>query len=56
VHELEPLLGSKARLAREGEALLLRHDTGFAELLDVVQAQHAPHHLLGAELPQSLEI
>jgi hypothetical protein len=56
VHELEPLLGSEARPERKGEVLLLGHDVGVAELLDVVHTRHALHHLLDAELPQTLKV
>jgi hypothetical protein len=56
VYELEPLLGSEARLAREGKALLLCQDAGVTELLDVVHVRHTSHHPLGTELPQSLRV
>lgn len=55
MHELELLLGSEARLARERVLLLLDHDAGVAELLHMVDARHALHHLLGAELLQGFE-
>jgi hypothetical protein len=48
VHELEPLLGSKARL-------LCQH-TDVAELFYVVKAQQASYHPLGTEPLQGLEV
>ncbi|RLN13108.1 hypothetical protein C2845_PM09G13320 [Panicum miliaceum] len=49
MHELEPLLGSEARLLGKGEPPLLRHHADVAELLHVVEAWQASHHLLGTE-------
>jgi hypothetical protein len=56
VHELEPLLGSEARLVGKGEPPLLRYHADVAELLHVVKAQQASHHLLGTEPLQGLEV
>jgi hypothetical protein len=56
VHKLQPLLGAEAHLVRQGEALLLRQHARVAELLQVVDVWHAPHHLLGTELPQGLKV
>jgi hypothetical protein len=56
VYELQLLLSAKARLAGEREPLQLGEDAGVAELLHVVDARHAPHHLLAAELPQGLKV
>jgi hypothetical protein len=56
VHELEPLLSSEARLLGKGEPPLLRYHTDVAELLHMVKAQQASHHLLGTEPPQGLEV
>jgi hypothetical protein len=50
MHELEPLLGSK------GESPLLRQHADVAELLHVVEAWQASHHLLGTKLLQGLEV
>ena len=50
MHELQLLLGAEARLAGEGEPPLLGEDAGVAELLHVLDSQHALHHLLIAEL------
>jgi hypothetical protein len=49
MHELEPLLGSEARLLGKGEPPLLRQHTDVAELLYVVKAQQALYHPLGTE-------
>jgi hypothetical protein len=35
---------------------MFRQDVGAVEMLDVVHTRHAPHHLLGVELLQSLEL
>jgi hypothetical protein len=56
VHELEPLLGSEARLLGKGESPLLRQHVDVAELLHVVKAQHASYHPLGTEPLQGLEV
>jgi hypothetical protein len=56
VHELEPLLGSEARLLGKGEPPLLRQYTDVAELLHVVKARQASYHPLGTELLQGLEV
>jgi hypothetical protein len=56
MHELEPLLGSEARLLGNGEPPLLRQHTDVAELLHVVEAWQASHHLLGTEPLQGLEV
>jgi hypothetical protein len=55
VHELEPLLGSEARLLGKGEPPLLRQHTDVAELLHVVKARQASYHPLGTEPLQGLE-
>jgi hypothetical protein len=49
VHELEPLLGSEARLPRKGESSLLHRHADVAELLHMVKAQQASYHSLGTE-------
>jgi hypothetical protein len=46
VHELEPLLGSEARLLGKGEPHLLRQHVDIVELLHVVKAQQASYHPL----------
>jgi hypothetical protein len=51
VHELEPLLGSEARLLRKVEPPLLRQHADVAELLHVVKARQASYHPL-----QGLEV
>jgi hypothetical protein len=56
VHELEPLLGSEARLLGKGESPLLRQYVDIAELLHVVKAQQASYHPLTTELLQGLEV
>jgi hypothetical protein len=56
VHELEPLLGSEARLLGKWEPPLLRQHTDIAELLHVVKAQQASYHPLGTEPLQGLEV
>jgi hypothetical protein len=56
VHELEPLLGSKARLLEKGEPPLLRQHADVAELLHVVKARQASYHPLGTEPLQGLEV
>jgi len=56
VYELEPLPGSEARLLGEGVSPLLRQYADVAELLHVVEAREASHHLLGAEPLQGLKV
>jgi hypothetical protein len=56
MHELEPLLGSEARLLGKGESPLLRQHADVAELLHVVETWQASHHLLGTEPLQGLEV
>ena len=56
VYELEPLPGSEARLLGEGVPPLLRQHANVAELLHVVEAQEASHHLLGTEPLQDLKV
>jgi hypothetical protein len=56
VHELEPLLGSEARLLGKGELPLLRQHTDVAELLHVVKARQTSYHPLGTEPLQGLKV
>jgi hypothetical protein len=56
VHELEPLLGSEARLLGKGDPPLLRQHTGVAELLHVVKVRQASYHPLGTEPLQGLKV
>src|SRR6185369_12117025 len=56
VYELEPLPGSEARLLGEGVLPLLRQHADVAELLHMVKAWEASHHLLGAEPLQGLKV
>jgi hypothetical protein len=56
VHELEPLLGSEARLLGKGESPLLCQHTDVAELLHVVKTQQASYHPLGTEPLQGLKM
>jgi hypothetical protein len=56
MHELEPLLGSKARLLGKGESSLLCQHADIAELLHMVKARLTSYHLLGAKLLQGLEV
>jgi hypothetical protein len=56
VHELEPLLGSEARLLGKWESSLLHQHTDVAELLHVVKARQASYHPLGTEPLQGLEL
>jgi hypothetical protein len=56
MHELEPLLGSKARLLGKGEPSLLRQHAGIAELLHVVKARQASYHPLSTEPLHGLEV
>jgi hypothetical protein len=56
MHELEPLLGSEARLLGKGEMSLLCQHADIAELLHMVKARQASYHLLGTEPLQGLEV
>jgi hypothetical protein len=56
VHELEPLLGLKARLLGKGEPPLHHQHADVTELLHVVKARHASYHPLGTEPLQGLEV
>ena len=67
VHELELILGSKARqlveresplLHQQGEreSPLLHQHADVTELLHMVEAWQAPHHLLGTKPLQGLEV
>jgi hypothetical protein len=56
VHELEPLLGSEARLLWKGESPLLRQHTDVIELLHVIKARQASYHPLGTKPLQGLEV
>jgi hypothetical protein len=56
MHELEPLLGSEARLLGKGEPSLLCQHADIAELLHMVKARQASYHLLGTEPLQDLEV
>jgi hypothetical protein len=56
VHELEPLLGSEARLLVKGEPPLLHQHIDIVELLHVVKARQASYHPLGTEPLQGLEV
>jgi hypothetical protein len=56
MHELEPLLGSEARLLGKGELSLLCQHADIVELLHMVKARHASYDLLGTELLQGLEV
>jgi hypothetical protein len=56
VHELEPLLGSEARLLWKGEPPLLHQHTDVAELLHVVKARQTSYYPLGIEPLQGLEV
>jgi hypothetical protein len=56
VHELEPLLGSEARLLGKGEPPLLRQHADVVELLHVVKARQTSCHPLGTEPLQGLEV
>jgi hypothetical protein len=56
VHELEPLLGSEARLLGKGEPPLLHQYADVTELLYVVKAQQALYHPIDTEPLQSLEV
>jgi hypothetical protein len=56
MHELEPLLGSEARLLGKGEPPLLHQHTDVAELLHVVKARQTSYHPLDTEPLQGLEV
>jgi len=56
VYVLEPLPSSEAHLLGEGVPPLLRQHVDIAELLHVVEAREASHHLLSAELLQGLKV
>jgi hypothetical protein len=56
VHELEPLLGSEARLLGKGELPLLCQHADDAELFHVVKDRHASYHPLSTEPLQGLEV
>jgi hypothetical protein len=56
MHELEPLLGSEARLLGKGESSLLCQHADITELLHVVKTRQASYHLLGTEPLQGLEV
>jgi hypothetical protein len=56
MHELEPLLGSEARLLWKGEPPLLHQHTNIAELLHVVKARQTSYHPLDTEPLQGLEV
>jgi hypothetical protein len=56
VHELEPLLGSEARLLGQEELPLLHQHADVAELLHVVKARQASYHPIGTEPLQGLEV
>jgi hypothetical protein len=56
VYELEPLIGSIARLLGKGEPPLLRQHADVAKLLHVVKARQTSYHPLGTEQFQGLEV
>jgi hypothetical protein len=56
VHELEPFLGSEARLMGKGEPPLLHQHADVAELLHVVKTRQSSYHPLGTEPLQGLEV
>jgi hypothetical protein len=56
MHELEPFLGSEARLLGKGEPSLLYQHADIAELLHMVKARQTSYHLLGTEPLQGLEV
>jgi hypothetical protein len=56
MHELEPLIGSKARLLGKGEPSLLCQHADIAELLHMVKARQVSYHLLGTEPLQGLGV
>jgi hypothetical protein len=54
--KLQLLIGVEAHLMWEGDAPLLHQHARVVELLHVVDVRHAPHHLLGTELPKGLKV
>jgi hypothetical protein len=56
MQELEPLLGSEARLLGKGESSLLRQHTDVTKLLHVDKARQASYHPFDTEPYQSLEV
>jgi len=56
MHELEPFLGSETRPLGKGESPLLRQHTNITELLHMVKARQASHHLHGTKPLQGLEV
>jgi hypothetical protein len=56
VHELEPFLGSEARLLGKEEPPLLSQHADVTELLHVVKARQASYHPLGTEPLQGLVV
>jgi hypothetical protein len=56
VHELEPLLGSEARLLEKGKPPLLHQYTDVTELLHMVKSRQASYHPLGTEPLQGLKM
>jgi hypothetical protein len=56
MHELEPLLGSEARLLGKEEPSMLCQYADIAEFLHMVKARQASYHLLGTESLQGLEV
>jgi hypothetical protein len=56
VHELEPLLGSEARLLGKGEPPLLHQHADITELLHMVKARQLSYHPLSTEPLQGLEV
>jgi hypothetical protein len=56
MHELEPLLGSEARLLGKGEPHLLRQYADIAKLLHMVKARQVSYHPLGTESLQGFKM
>jgi hypothetical protein len=56
MHELEPLLGLEAHLLGKRESPLLCQHADVAELLHVVEAWQASHHLLSTKSLQGLKV
>jgi hypothetical protein len=56
VYELEPFLGSEARLLGKGQPPLLHQHADVAELLHVVKTRQSSYHPLGTEPLQGLEV
>ena len=54
--ELELLLSSETRPLGKGDASVLSQHTDVAQLLHVVKAWQASHHLLGTEPLQGLKV